>query len=133
MTVLPLEMTRLARVRYVPCGRDPDAGLDCWGFFREARRALGLPVPPSNLISERSLQDAAFRAGMASSEWRRVDTPRRGDLALFRTPLGHHCGIMLDGVAFAHLTRAGLGVARLDDGKWLAVYLGAYEYVQHQE
>jgi len=128
MTVLPLELGCLAGVAYVPGGRSPKEGLDCWGFFREARRLLGLSVPPLNLITEKSLQDAAFRAGMASPEWIIKKEPQRGLLALFRTPRGHHCGVMLDGVAFAHITRAGLGVARLDDRRWRAACIGVYDY-----
>ena len=129
MTPLPLELTRLAGVRYLDNGRDAASGLDCWGFYREARRALGLSVPPPNLIGERSLRDRAFREGMSSPEWRREDHPGRGMLALFRTPLGHHCGLMLDGAAFAHLSRQGLRVSDLGDPRWARIHIGVYDYV----
>ena len=129
MIALPLELSRLAGVRYLDNGRDAATGLDCWGFYREARRAMGLPVPPVNLIGKRSLRDAAFLDGMSSPEWRRTDSPARGMLALFRTRLGHHCGLMLDRAAFAHLSRLGLRVGVLDDLRWARIHLGVYEYV----
>jgi len=111
-------LANFAVVKYVDGGRDAlkDGGLDCWGFFRVAREALGLPVPPLHLVSGANEIMREWETGRSSSGWRELQAPEDGCLVLFERPgRPYHCGIVLaDRATYAHMDRSGMHFCKLD-------------------
>lgn len=105
-------------VPYKNGGRDADAdgGLDCFGFFREARRALGLSVPPSHLVTDGDGQMREWELGKAEEEWVELRRPEPFCLVLLERPgRPDHCGIVLPNcLAYAHIDLQGFHFTSLD-------------------
>ena len=114
--MIPPELLSLAKVPYLQGGRDPSVGLDCWGFYREARRILGLSVPPVHQVSGEEETEAEWMSARQSTEWRRLVLPEPGCLVMLTRPgRPAHCGmVMPDLVTFAHLNRGGFRRDYLD-------------------
>lgn len=92
-------LSSLVGVKYVDGGRchADDGGLDCWGIFREARRFLGLPVPPVYLMPDERERHLQWLKIGCHDDWIKLDAPQPYCLALFRHPsLPEHCGIVLE-------------------------------------
>lgn len=118
---------------YVENGRDvtQDGGLDCWGFVRECWRRLDREELPEHVVADESMRSPAFRAGMESPAWRRLDSPMPFCLAVFLIPgQGHHVGIVLPCLThFLHCRRPTAAVDALDDRLWARCLKGYYEHV----
>ena len=112
----PPEILSLAHVPYADGGRDPATGLDCWGFYREARRRLGLSVPPLHQVSGEDGAEAEWLKARQSPEWPRLVFPEPYCLVLLIRPgRPTHCGIVLPNrVSFAHLCQQGFRTDLLD-------------------
>ena len=128
-----MNAAELAGIAYVRGGRDAlkDGGLDCWGFFRHARRLLGMSVPPEEVVDE-SENDGAIDERRNSPSWVKLDRPEPGCLVLIRrnTPGSHyHVGMVLeDCVRFAHCMAGGSRIDRLDCPVFSKKIKGYYRY-----
>lgn len=123
-------LSKLIGIPYRRGGRscELDGGLDCYGFIREYMRLAGRTQPPCYIVEDGNV-DAAFAERMDSPEWEKVERPQHLDIAVFKTCAGWHCGIVLeDCVSFAHCSRNGVRVDRLDGESWIQRNRGYYRY-----
>jgi len=99
--------------------RGPDA-FDCWGLVLEARRRLGLALPPdiASLDLTRADVRALFHAERPAG-WVRVE-PRLGAIALAEDAA--HAGVLV-GLRVLH-TQARAGVVAWTLGHWAANFGG---------
>lgn len=91
---------REQRVAFTWRGRDPQTGLDSFGFVREVLRSGGVDI-------------AARVTDLAKAEllFRRVDKPRPGDILVFR---GDHAMIYLGQNRTIGMTPLGIAIQKLD-------------------
>ena len=98
----------LLGIAYKPGGRDAerDGGLDCWGFFRHARKVLGMSVPPVELLEDGERNEDRIDNRRNGGEWERIGRAEPGCLVLFEKEGArrrYHVGIVMsDGLTFAH-------------------------------
>lgn len=111
----------LLGIRYKAGGRDAerDGGLDCWGFFRHARKILGMSVPPEEVLDGGERNDERIDERREGGEWVRLGRAEPGCLVLFEKDAPshrYHVGIVMgDGLTFAHCPFGGESrVDRLD-------------------
>ena len=108
------------------------AGLDCWGLVRLVYAdQFGIALP--SLAEQYKAGDAASETETVAREregWERTQTPRTGDVAIFRI-LGEetHVGLITQPGFFLHV-RAGQDavVDRLDSPRWKQRLTGIYRY-----
>lgn len=110
-------------IPYVDRGRDPAAGLDCWGLACLVyRRLKGVELPSllERYTSARDHASVTALVGVVSGEWLQVPKPEPLDLVTL-TVAGRpwHVGVTLDDRHFLH-TMEGLGsiIDRLDSPRW---------------
>lgn len=85
----------LVGIPYVEGGRDR-TGCDCWGLVRlwYAERGIDLPSYDGPTIPADHEAIAAARRG--DGPWRQVETPRVGDLGLWKRPRRElHAGVLV--------------------------------------
>ena len=118
----------LAGRPFVRGARGPDA-FDCWGVVIEARRRLGLPVPPDFASAALTREDMlALFATQRPAAWRRAPELVAGGIVLARD--AGHAGVHVAGRILHAAAKAGVVTWSL--GQWAAVY-GAIECWTHLE
>jgi cell wall-associated NlpC family hydrolase len=98
----------LINVPFVPGGRDPKVGLDCYGLCLEVGRRLGWDLPASaDLRPEMAAIDQLIGTVTASGQFIPIDRPEPPCFVLFytRPPLATHAGVMLTDKQFIHARR----------------------------
>lgn len=101
--------------RYSPGGREPSSGLDCWGLYRELRRANGMAVPPPHPVPDGVSCADVVMGERDGGDWLPVRSPRTGDLAVWTRTGGRvHCGFVVDGRTVIHMGLHGMSLSRTD-------------------
>ena len=131
---LPDFIDRIMHMPFVDRGRDYSGG-DCWAVvWLLWRDVLGRDLPAYDTgydTAGASAWDRATVSGLVESEavnWRRVDAPQLGDVALLRCG-GRlcHVGAMIDPQRFLHIeTRQGAMIERLSAPLWARRCEGVY-------
>jgi cell wall-associated NlpC family hydrolase len=98
------------------------AAYDCWGLVLEARRQLGLPLPPdfASATLDPVAIDALFHHARPSN-WRRVELTMGG---VMLAPDGGHAGVHLAGRVLHANRRAGVVAWPL---AWWSAFVGEPE------
>lgn len=118
------------RVRYLPEGRDPFRGLDCWGFVKCFLLEFGIEVVDIEDFVRRcpiALKEKAIDA--YQSQFYSVQEPTVLDVVLIDFEGRLHAGVYIGNGQFAHVGRAGFSVARLREKFWANKILGFYRKV----
>lgn len=95
----------LLKIPYRWNGRDPAAGLDCWGLVLHVCELLDHPVPID--WTPRTIREAwdTMTKEVDRRQWQAVAQPAQGDVAaLHRGPTVQHVGICVPG-GILHTTR----------------------------
>jgi cell wall-associated NlpC family hydrolase len=131
---VPLWAASWVGLPFVPKGRDPLVGLDCWGLVRAVyaqRYGIALPLwdDYDDIHDRRALSDAISASRTAVVPIARTDA-REGDLVILNLA-GYPChvGLVLDDPWFLH-ARDGRrsGIERLDSVAWANRVEGFYRW-----
>lgn len=126
-------MDDLIGIPFLPKGRDPKTGLDCWGLvvevFRRSRIAL-----PEHLIdpSEHAAIAAAISKASSSGQWEKIEQPEPFAVVVIRQhpEWEQHLGVCLGSGKFIHSRiHLGVGIDRLEDPVYKHQIKGYYRYV----
>jgi len=114
---------------YVPGGRLPGPGTDCFGLVLECCRRLGRPIPDP-FTSAAQPMDAKRWIAERLGGWRRIDQPVAGGVVELRSEEHPaHIGFLLDESRFLHaLKKTGVVIGRVDRDPWLYRVTGFYVY-----
>ena len=121
----------LLGVPFMPGGRDPGHGLDCWGLVREVMGRLGVSLPDEPYSGE----CAAVTDAMVSRwrpRFRRLPGPQEPSLVLIRNDpiFCNHIGVLVDPARFIHtLEGRGVSVERIAHPLWRHSIVGYYEWI----
>lgn len=113
---------------YQPGGRGPHC-FDCFGWYRAILARQGVEIPDQPSPADPGARAAAIDMSIAW-EWEALDQPIPGAAVLLRIAgFGAHLGVVLDGGEhFAHMSRNGVTIARIDDPRWAGRILGYYRH-----
>lgn len=119
----------LLGVPYMPGGRLPGRGTDCFGLVVECCRRDGRPIPDPFVSSEQPI-DARGWIMERLAGWRRCDGPVAGgvvELSSHNQPA--HIGYLLTEREFLHtMEKTGVVISRLDRDPWKHRVVGFYVY-----
>jgi cell wall-associated NlpC family hydrolase len=128
----------LINVPFVPGGRDPEVGLDCYGLCLEAARRLGWEIPSiAEFLPEKPLEedlaniDRLILSVAASGNFIEISRPEPPCFVLFytRPPLATHIGVMLSEKEFIHTRRkAGTQKEKISSPLWSWRVKGFYTW-----
>jgi len=114
-------------------GFDPVSGLDCWQLVRLFyRQEFGIALPDYMALYSSSLDmngaSDAIRIGM--KDWNHVDTPKYGDVLIFRiTSAPWHTGVRLDGGNMLHTDEGhGSVIEPINGIRWRHRLWGAFRW-----
>jgi cell wall-associated NlpC family hydrolase len=130
------DLRHLVGVPFVNGGRDPKAGLDCWGVIMAASRCYGWEVPDFRVGCKESREiDGTFQREVAG-DWREVGVPTEGCVLAFAIDpempdAVQHFGVYVGKGRFLHtLEKSGSIVSRIDHFYWRNKLRGVYEWVR---
>lgn len=114
---------------YVPGGRLPGPGTDCFGLVLECCRRMGRPIPDPFTSAEQPV-DAKRWIAERLGGWRKIAYPMAGGVVELRSAEHPaHIGFLLDEVRFLHsLRETGAVIGRVDRDPWLYRVMGFYDY-----
>lgn len=114
---------------YVPGGRLPGRGTDCFGLVLECCRRLGRPIPDPFTSSEQPMDARQWMVERLGG-WCPTDQPVPGGVVELRSAEHPaHIGFLLDEVRFLHsMRKTGVVIGRLDRDPWLSRVMGLYVY-----
>lgn len=117
-TLDPALWQDLVGVPYLPCGRDPGVGLDCFGLVLAVQRRMGHPVPDPVPTYEGPLDGDGRSLFLlhASDAWEEVRPGEEapGDGVLLRlggSPVPNHAGVLVGPGRILHVHRGSAGAA----------------------
>lgn len=116
---------------YKSLGRDKN-GIDCYGLVRLFYRdELGIKLPSLNGKyddSENGDQTGAVVTSEIKSRWKKIDSPRYGDVVVFRMRhMATHIGVVLDDSTFLHALKGRNScIERLTHILWRSRIYGYY-------
>lgn len=117
---------RYLGIPYRDHGRDLD-GIDCWGLVLlfYADHGVQLDALPGVWRHDPELADRITREAV---NWTRVESPRYGDVVVFRIAgRPRHVGVMLDQDRFVHAQHGtGSCIERLSNLRWAPRVEGVY-------
>ena len=128
------DFSDLIGIPFVDGGRDPRAGVDCWGLFMLAMRRLGHEVPDYTIscFATATIDDAVKSASPA--QWGQVERPDPGVAVTFaldpQVPEAiQHFGMCIDRWRFLHtLRKTNSMLSRCDDRYWRNKIRGFYRW-----
>ena len=119
---------------FVDGGRDPAAGLDCWGLVMAVMRQMGIEIPDYTI----SCFDSSAVGDQARQDMARclepVSQPEPGAIVLMSTDPEvpgaiQHFGVCIDSRRFIHTSeRTGCIVTRVSDRFWVHRIKGFYRW-----
>lgn len=126
-----MDLNKYIGVPYLPGGRDPARGLDCYGLVRAVYRELGRELPDWQGDSEdlRAVTNSLLHAVDAEEYAVPVERPENYDFVLVkRRALPWHIGVYLQG-SVLHAER-GVGVSFVELGRFLQAQGPNVEYAR---
>ena len=116
-------------------GRNPDKGLDCWGFIKCVYLDAGIALSDLDAYApDWARRGQNFFLKNYSDQWARVEQPRFMDIVLIRTAgLVNHAGFVLDEAQFIHCCRAGVVVSTIAQFAIANKIAGYYRFKNDQD
>ncbi|MDH5738717.1 MAG: C40 family peptidase [Nitrospira sp.] len=114
---------------YVPGGRLPGSGTDCFGLVVACCLRAGHPIPDPFVSADRPMDSREWIAERLGG-WQKADGPTPGGIVELHS-LEHpaHIGFMLSDTEFLHTTRkTGAIISRIDRAPWKQRVIGWYVY-----
>lgn len=115
----------LVGIPFVDSGRTLQ-GFDCWGLVRYIYQQRGIQLPNYPIDpKDREAVHQAMKEGAASS-WKKVETPREGDVVLLELAIGcaNHVGVYIGRGDFIHAYGTSVVIDRLSH--WQSRIVGFY-------
>ena len=120
----------LLGIPFVPYGRDPRIGLDCWGLVLVAMRRLGVDIPDWG-VNPSNPEDVALQVENFRHKFQEVSGLDTGILVLLRyhPRLGNHIGIGIGKNKFLHtVPDHGVLVSGVNEPLWARRVKGFYKW-----
>lgn len=124
-----LAVQDLLGLPYLPGGRWPGQGLDCFGLVVECCRRAGRPIPDPFTSAAVPMNVREWIVGRLDG-WRPCEGPTAGAVVELRSEeQPAHVGYLLNDYEFVHcLSRTGVVIGRIDRDPWRRRIIGWYQY-----
>lgn len=112
-------------------GRNPEEGLDCWGFIICVFKDLGFDLLDlENYDFKWSLSGKNYFIENYWKNWKRVKNPVVYDGLLFHNGKGvaNHAGIYIGNDNFIHCCKAGVVIGKVTAPKWKNKLVGFFRF-----
>jgi len=131
-----LDVADLIGIPFVSRGRDPKAGLDCWGLVMEVGRRMGKDIPDFYVDAHDTRQIGIIK-DFVEKDWIKTDRPEAGAIIGMRLDRGcmphitQHFGICVDKIRFIHtMEHTGSIISRIDHRFFKQIITGYYTCLQ---
>ena len=120
----------LIGIPFRPWGREPAAGLDCWGLVMEVYSRLGITLPDLG-VDPLNACEVGAQGEKSKSRFVRLDGPEVPCIVLLKNHprFFNHTGVVVEPGWFMHcLRQTGVIKERLDHPKWKRRIEGFYQW-----